>query len=142
MFLDLSQDCDLLQNHIIGYDNVEDLLVMLMNLYIKALALPMDADEAEQAERSYFQEHIRDRIKFNMDDYYAERFEQMMPKEMYGVSLAGDLYDIASDLCDGIDEYNAGNYKNAAFEWRLGLDIHWRNHVVDAIWALQHYRTE
>lgn len=42
-----------------------------------------------------------------------------------------DLVDIYADLKEGYQHYENGNLNEAAFVWKNGYEIHWRQHLVE-----------
>ena len=119
--------------------SAERLITLLMALYIAALELP-DADpETEDAHRG--SEFPQIRISKRLKTTYWEVFDPFENKEPVCSDLYDDIRDIAKDLLDGMEEYDAGRPENAVFEWRFGLNNHWGSHAVDAIRALHALRT-
>ena len=132
--------CRYIETTTITYDNVEKLMTMLMNLYVKALKLPHNEPETEEEGSNKEVEDIY--IDIKVPDFYNELFDPFADEEIVGCSLTDDLGDIRKDLMEGINEYEASYKNNASFEWRLGLDNHWGKHATDVLRALHILRTK
>lgn len=120
--------------------HIERIIVMLMELYSAALDLP---DMEPESTKPIPNEEKPERIPFNLcfqSDYW-EVFDPLLEDEPVCSNLADDLADISKDLELGISEYDSGKIGNAVFEWKLGLNSHWGQHLVDALRALHAIRT-
>lgn len=56
-------------------------------------------------------------------------------------SLADDLADIYGDLAEGLDNARKGHLDEACFDWALSYRTHWCRHAVNALAAIEIYRT-
>ena len=57
-------------------------------------------------------------------------------------SLADDLSDIYRDVKAGLSLYDGEHHGDAVWEWRLGFQTHWGQHLVGAQRALHEYLSE
>ena len=83
-----------------------------------------------------------DPIIIEIPQTYWEVFDPFVEEEPVCGDLLDDLSDIREDLLEGVCEYEAGLINNAVFEWKLLHHAHFGNHMVSAIKALQHLRSE
>jgi len=74
---------------------------------------------------------------FSTHEWYYEVFDPYVEEPPVRASLSDDLLDIYSDLRRGLVAYDAGHVGTALWQWRFNFDIHWGNHAVDALRALQ-----
>ena len=124
----------------ISNDSVNMLMELLMKLYISAMKLPdMEPDTTDRLSSDSINPVII-KINENIIPYYWEVFDPAVQDEPVCGYLADDLSDIAVDLLNGINEYDAGRIGNAVFEWKLGSNSHWGSHAVDALRALHSIR--
>lgn len=56
--------------------------------------------------------------------------------------LADDLADIYRDLAEGVDNARKGHLDDACFEWAQSYGFHWSRHAVNALAAIEIYRTD
>ena len=103
-----------------------------MTLHIEAGKLPESNIFEETKETDRKPVHL----KIVLPDYFEVIWDPFEGNEIVGTSFTDALGDIYCDLKKGICEYEAGNYNNAAFEWKMSRDIHWGRHAVEAIQAL------
>ena len=134
--------CNYVTENEINYNSIPFLMKLLMNLYISALNLPDLEPETTQISESNIRENIFIRINKEIPTTYWEIFNPYMVEEPVCGDLSDDLYDILSDLQNGIKEYEHGKIGNAVFEWKFGLNNHWGNHVVDVLRALHSIITQ
>lgn len=80
--------------------------------------------------------HPNERMPF---DHYSMVFNplEVPPEEPIFASLNDDLWDINSDLCCGLAEYNFGNRMRAAWVWESKFRFHWGRHATSATVALR-----
>lgn len=114
-------------------NKLKTLLVSLLDLYTKALYLP----EIEP-ENDYLNdlEILIPKIEFNEFDQYWEVFNPYSLEEPVGASLSDDISDIYQDIKRGILLYEQKEKIQAIWQWKFHFDIHWGNHTVDAVRAL------
>jgi hypothetical protein len=74
---------------------------------------------------------------FGEYDYYFEVFDPYKLEEPVTGHLSDDIFDIYRDLKRGLVAYNRGETGAAVWEWRFHFEIHWGDHAVDALRALQ-----
>ena len=133
-FVSIAKDYFELIKTDITHSSVEELIVLLMKLYISAAGLPnMDPEMTDVQKGEYL---IQVRFEEDMPLIYklfSNPFKDNRPG--YGC-LSDDLQDIAADLNRGMEEFHSGRIGNAVFEWKSGLHIHWGEHAVNAIRAL------
>jgi len=55
--------------------------------------------------------------------------------------LADDLSDIYRDLAEGVDSSRMGQLGDACFAWAQSYAFHWARHAVNALTAIEIYRT-
>lgn len=115
------------------HNKLKTLLVSLIDLYSKALYLP--EVESENDEVTDFDISVP-KINFNQYDYYWEVFNPYHLDEPVGGSLSDDILDIYKDVKKGILLYEKNEHIEAIWEWKLGFEIHWGSHAVNAIRAL------
>ncbi|MGV3754727.1 MAG: DUF5063 domain-containing protein [Verrucomicrobiota bacterium] len=71
---------------------------------------------------------------------HLEPFE--IPSQEIGIaSLHDDLGDIYRDLMEGLDLCNQNHVGSACFYWSLTYRSHWGQHAVQALTAIELYRT-
>jgi len=77
-------------------------------------------------------------------DYYNLHLKPFeIPSDEVGIgSLCDDLADIYRDLCEGLDLYAQGYLEDACFYWALNYRSHWSIHALQALSALELYRTD
>lgn len=56
--------------------------------------------------------------------------------------LADDLGDIYRDLAEGLDNAKNGHLDDACFDWCRSYQSHWARHAVNALAAIEIYRTD
>jgi hypothetical protein len=56
--------------------------------------------------------------------------------------LADDLGDIYRDLVEGLDNAKGGHINDACFDWSQSYMSHWARHAVNALTAIEIYRTD
>ncbi|MGB4609239.1 MAG: DUF5063 domain-containing protein [Saccharofermentanales bacterium] len=137
--------CDYLTNSTLDETNISELMSLLLNLYSLGLELPdVEPDTIdscyEDNEENFICKLQKMEIKFS--DYYLTMFDPYKEDKPIMGSLYDDLFDIARDLKDGIQEYEKGSLNNAVFEWRFGLNEHWGRHLLGALSALHSLRRE
>ena len=118
----------------ITYSSIEELIVLLMRLYISGHKLPELEPETTDAASADCKIHIRFEERMPM---FYKMFDNPFKDKRPGYGfLVDDLQDIANDLIKGIEELISGNTGNAVFEWKQGFYTHWGEHAVNAIRAL------
>lgn len=55
--------------------------------------------------------------------------------------LSDDLADIYRDLAEGVDNARNGHMDDACFDWAQSYMLHWSRHAVNALAAIEIYRT-
>ena len=75
------------------------------------------------------------RVVFDPHDFDAE-------DEPVTGMLADDLADIYRDLAQGLDNAKRGHLDDACFDWAQSYRFHWARHAVNALAALEIYRTD
>ena len=131
--------CYYLTDTVIRQENVEELLLLLLDLYGKGLLLlDVEPDSVDNHTKS---ETISD-IRIEIPTCYWEVFDPWTEEEMVCGDLYDDLTDIRHDLMKGIIEYEAGYINNAVFNWKLFHRSHYGNHIVATMKALQHLRED
>ncbi len=69
---------------------------------------------------------------------YWEVFDPYVNEPAVAGSLDDDVLDVYRDLHRGLDLWDSAAPRAAAiWEWRFSFDMHWGDHAVDAIRALQ-----
>ena len=56
--------------------------------------------------------------------------------------LADDLSDIYRDLAEGLDNARNDHIDDACFDWSQSYQSHWARHAVNALAAIEIYRTD
>jgi len=131
--------CEYFNYTVIKQDNIEELMLLMLDVYSKGLLLPeVEPDDMELPVR----EDRQPIIKIEIPSTYWEIFDPFIEDEPVCGDLADDLSDIRDDLLDGIADYENGLINNAVFNWKLFHRSHYGNHIVAAIKALQHLREE
>lgn len=74
------------------------------------------------------------RVVFDPHDFEA------VDEPVWG-SLSDDLADIYRDLAGGLSTCDEGSMENACFEWSFSYQFHWARHAVNALAAIEIYRT-
>ncbi|MDO4207869.1 MAG: DUF5063 domain-containing protein [Lachnospiraceae bacterium] len=131
--------CRFIAENVITTDTVSSLVEMLMTLYISAMNLP-ETEPETIASSSDTSEAVTIRFTEQIPTTYWEIFDPYADEDPVCGDLIDDLSDIAADMRDGMKEYEADRFGNAIFEWKLGLNNHWGQHVVDALRALHAIR--
>ncbi len=115
---------------------IPNLIELLMKLYMTAMQLPDLETETIDSADCIKNKPILIRFAKQITPMYWDVFDPVADEE----PICGDLYDdlsgIAFDLQRGLGEYDSGRIGNAVFEWKLGFNSHWGNHVVSAIKVL------
>lgn len=75
------------------------------------------------------------RVVFDPHDFEAD-------DEPVTGMLADDLGDIYRDLAPGLDNAKRGHIDDACFEWSHSYQSHWARHAVNALAAIEIYRTD
>ena len=75
------------------------------------------------------------RVVFDPHDFEAE-------DEPVTGMLADDLADIYRDLSEGLDNAKNGHIDDACFDWSQSYTSHWARHAVNALTAIELYRTD
>jgi hypothetical protein len=75
------------------------------------------------------------RVVFDPHDFEAE-------DEPVTGMLADDLADIYRDLQEGVDNAANGHLDDACFDWCQSYSSHWARHAVNALGAIEIYRTD
>jgi hypothetical protein len=57
-------------------------------------------------------------------------------------TLADDLADIYRDLAEGLSNAEQGHMEDACFDWAQSYQSHWARHAVNALGAIEIYRTD
>ena len=122
-------------------DDILELMEMLMKLYLLAVNLPEIKPESIDATVINETDEIRVKFDEQIPTFYWEVFNPFVQEEAVCGNLAVDLSEIATDLQDGMREFEEGRMGNAVFEWTFGLNSHWGNHAVNALRALHSIRT-
>ena len=130
--------CEFLSNTVIKQENIDELLLLLTDTYGKGLILP----DVELDDNAPVKVPKPDPIIIEIPLTYWEIFDPFTKEAPVCGDLLDDLSDIREDLLEGICEYEAGFINNAVFEWKLLHRAHFGNHMVSAIKALQHLRSE
>lgn len=133
--------CNFINNHSgIVYRDVSDWMVLLMNLYIHALEMSDLKIEAKDEVSSYVSMYEKIPSDELVPPKYWVVFNPLECEEPVCGHLGDDVTDIARDLSNGIEEYEAGNIDKAIFVWLNMLDVHWGKHTVDALKTLHELR--
>lgn len=132
--------CRFISENKITVDSIPSLMELLMKLYISAANLP--ETEPETIERLVEGKTDRPlvRIGDQVPQFYWEVSDPFVQEDSVCGDVADDLSDIFADLQIGIKEFESGRAGNAAFEWKLGLNNHWGNHVVGVLRVLHAIR--
>ncbi|MGJ8640151.1 MAG: DUF5063 domain-containing protein [Opitutaceae bacterium] len=75
------------------------------------------------------------RVVFDPHDFEAE------DEPVHGM-LADDLSDIYRDISEGLDNVRNGHLDDACFDWSQSYSSHWARHAVNALAAIEIYRTD
>ncbi|MGI6508297.1 MAG: DUF5063 domain-containing protein [Saccharofermentanales bacterium] len=120
--------------------DIATLMELLMKLYISAVNLPETEPETINSVVSDETDEILITFAEQIPQLYWEIFDPFNQEDAVCANLADDLSDIATDLYDGMREFEAGRTGNAVFEWKFGLNNHWGKHATDALRALHAIR--
>ncbi len=107
----------------------------LLKLYLAALTLPQspepgDVDAGPDPERPAGWSGFAEK------DVYWEVFDPYEQSEPLCGSLSDDLLDVYADVRRGLDLWDSSHREAAVWEWRFHFDVHWGDHVIDALRAL------
>lgn len=132
-YISALQYCSLIENWNKKNIKSKSLITSLFDLYSKALYLP----EIEPKDTAALDFDISvPKIDFEQYDHYWEIFNPYHLDEPLEVSLSDDIIDIYRDIKRGLILYEKNKDIEAIWQWRFNFEIHWGNHVVDAIRAL------
>lgn len=132
--------CKFIAETEVSNTSVTHLMELIMQLYVSALTLPeSEPENGEKPDTASIQQIIVHMEK-HISPFYWAIFEPGIPEEPVGRNLCEDLSVIGSDLQRGMLYYEAGQFGNAVFEWKLGLNSRWGNHAVDALRVLHAIR--
>ena len=127
--------CRFVAENVITADTIPSLMKLLMTLYISAENLP-ETEPDTIMPLSEISEAVPIRFAEEIPTTYWETFDPHADQDSVCGDLIDDISDIATDLIKGMEEYEAGRFGNAVFEWKFGLNNHWGQHIVDALRAL------
>jgi hypothetical protein len=116
-------------------------------LYAEALALPQPWSErvaAQPAELPVFLEARLNQVRLRAGaialQHYSEIYSPTVPPEPPRVGeLADDLVAIYRDVALGLDLHERGRVDDALWEWGFGFQARWGQHASSAIRALHGY---
>ena len=124
-----------LNKTIITKDEINNLIIMLLDLYSLALKLPevnsdnnIDFYLKVEPEKIKLGEVITNRYWLLFDPYKKE--------ELVTNTIIDDLEDISKDLKFGAIEYEKGNINNALFLWKYSHKTHWGEHIANLLKVL------
>ena len=108
----------------------------LATLYAASLSLPDPEPLPDVSEPSV------ERPRWaGFDDYdaYWEVYDplKMEADSVVCGSLSDDILDVYSDVASGLALFDDGHVANAVWHWRFTRGVHWGDHAVDALRALQ-----
>ena len=126
---------------VISEDRLEELMLLLLQLYEKALRLP----DTEPSEEDYGLEEMTVLpLKMEVRDFYCEvydPFDDADEDKLVCGMIFDDINDIYRDLQEGIRAFEVGDINTAAWIWKFGVNGHWGTHTVDLLKALHWMRT-
>lgn len=99
--------------------DIATLMELLMKLYISAVNLPETEPETINSVVSDETDEILITFAEQIPQLYWEIFDPFNQEDAVCANLADDLSDIATDLYDGMREFEAGRTGNAVFEGSL-----------------------
>lgn len=114
--------------------NFRELLLLLSDIYNKALLLP-NVEPTEEFET----EVERILVSFGDFDIYWEVHNPYECEEPVCGSLSDDFGDIYQELKTGVILYENGLINDAVWNWKWSFDNHWSYHLTDAIRALNQF---
>lgn len=113
--------------------------VMLAELYAHGLRLP-DLEIQDDSEETPALASTS-AMTFADHDIYWEVFDPYEETDPVAGSLSDDVLDVYLDVRRGLAIYGDGTNNeavaSAVWEWRFHLGVHWGDHAVDALRALQ-----
>lgn len=141
IFYQLAQQfCHWAENPPAGEENLDELLMMLGQLYQQARQLPERFGPEKAPSISHSEWHTMFKrfgsLPFNV---YTRPFNpHNVEQEAFSVAdLADDLADIWRELKPGVMLYEAGYIPAAVWHWQESFANHWGYHLVGAIYAIQ-----
>jgi len=79
---------------------------------------------------------------FPIDYYNVHLAPHDIPSQEVGIaSLGDDFADIYRDLMEGLDLHQQDHLSEACFYWSLTYRSHWGQHAMEALNAIEQYRT-
>mgnify|MGYP001812118837 CR=1 FL=1 len=135
-FTDLVEE----REHFESDEDLRSLAIAIAEVYAASLELP-EADLADVSvdEGDGIDPKPPSGIAVRPTDHYWEVFDPLAPEpdDPTVGSLSDDVADIYRDLMEGLEHYRLGRVEEAVWTWRFQREIHWGNHAVDALRALQ-----
>ena len=117
--------------------------IWLARLYAAALELPYvepGTDESESVQHAESEELG----KRGLAGYWGQNYRQVFdPRPENNESpvmadLGDDLTGVYTDIKRSLAIYEAGNIKEAVWQWRFDLETHWGHHAVGALFGIHH----
>jgi hypothetical protein len=117
---------------------------LLPSLYLAALALPEAAgtdgcnDRLGPSDEEWKAQYARLSEVLGAKGLYWEVYDPrgFEPGEVVAGSLADDLSDVWRDLKRGSAFWELGRSDDAVWSWRFHFEIHWGDHVANALRAI------
>jgi hypothetical protein len=124
---------------------VRELLVRLIYHITAVDEAPQGCDH--DGERPTQAEHVRviqkcSEFPFNFYQVVFDPHDFETQDEPVTGMLADDLADIYRDLAEGLDNASKGHLEEAYFDWSQSYQSHWARHAVNALAAIEIYRTD
>lgn len=113
---------------------MRELARAIAELYAAGLALP-EVEPDEDLARP--QVSVPGDITVGSADRYHEVFDPFVDDAPVAGSLRDDTEDIYRDVVGGLELVEQGRVEEAVWTWRFDQRVHWGDHAVDALRALQ-----
>jgi len=134
--------CSFIESNIVSEKTIPEVMALLMKLYMAASDLPNSSDEISDETSSQQEYRGTPRFDPEIQTSYRMMYDPYEDDEPVFGNLKDDLSDIAGDLREGINEYENGRAENAAFIWKLNMEEHSGDHIMNALKALHWIRRD
>lgn len=128
------------------YQLAEQCAFALATLYSHTLRLPAvePCDETHEAATVIISPTVQSALA-GLGRLPHEDDDELVADALNNSLLADDLSDIYIELMRGLSIYNTGTRcaaRDAIWEWKFSFEVHWREHLVHALYMLDHILRE
>ena len=134
--------CSYVERNAVTRFNANEFTKHLLKLYLAGINLP----EIEELPMDELDEHRpslknRKKIKVKEEDYFWSVFNPFKESSLCQSSISDALEDIYADLSAGMECYEKGAIADAVYYWKLYLNCHWGNHLVEVLKPLYYIQS-